>query len=83
MMDVSRRVLEQAMQEKQQADWAEDKLFFINFSMREVENGETARFIADLLDRYHISPEEVVAEITEREGIQDLSCCSGFCQRNG
>lgn len=80
MMEVSRRVLEQAMQEKQGADWAEDKLFFINFSMREVENGETTRFIADLLDRYHIRPEEVVAEITEREGIQDLRAVQAFAR---
>ncbi len=80
MVDVSRRVLEQAMQEKQQADWGEDKLFFINFSMREVENGETVRFIADLLHRYHIRPEEIVAEITEREGIQDLCAVQAFAR---
>lgn len=79
MKDIGSIVIEQAMQEKK-SSWAKDKIFFINFSMRELENRETPRFMADLFNRYDIRPEEVVAEITEREAVLDMNAVQAFAK---
>ncbi|WP_157832991.1 putative bifunctional diguanylate cyclase/phosphodiesterase [Desulfofundulus thermocisternus] len=79
MKDIGRIVIEQAMREKK-SPWAKDRLFFINFSMREVENRETSRFLADLFNRYSIRPEEIVAEITEREAVLDINAVQAFAR---
>lgn len=79
MKDIGRIVIEQAMREKKNS-WAKDRLFFINFSMREVENRETPRFLADLVNRYGIRPEEIVAEITEREAVRDMNAVQAFAK---
>jgi len=79
MRDIGRIVIEQAMREKK-SSWAKDMLFFINFSMREVETSETPRFLADLLRRYDIRSEEIVAEITEREAVRDMRAVQAFAR---
>lgn len=79
MKDIGSIVIEQAMREKN-SSWAKDKLFFINFSMRELENRETPRFMADLFNRYGIRPEEIVAEITEREAVLDINAVQAFAK---
>ncbi len=79
MKDIGSIVIEQAMREKK-SSWAKDKLFFINFSMRELENRETPRFLADLFNRYDIRPEEIVAEITEREAVLDINAVQAFAK---
>lgn len=79
MKDIGRIVIEQAMREKTNS-WAKDMLFFINFSMREVENKETPSFLADLFNRYGIRPEEIVAEITEREAVRDMNAVHVFAR---
>ncbi|GAW91372.1 putative bifunctional diguanylate cyclase/phosphodiesterase [Calderihabitans maritimus] len=79
MGEVGRIVIEQALQEKKNS-WAEDMLFFINFSMREVESGGTPQFLADLLRRYGIRPEEIVAEITERQAVRDMHAVQAFAR---
>ncbi|QNB46397.1 EAL domain-containing protein [Thermanaerosceptrum fracticalcis] len=56
------------------------RAFFINFSMRELENRETPRFMADLFNRYGIRPEEIVAEITEREAVLDINAVQAFAK---
>jgi len=79
MQEIGKRVIEQAMKEKN-SSWAKDKLFFINFSMREVENRDTIRFLADLFNRYGIDPEEIIAEITERETVRDINAVHTFAR---
>jgi len=79
MKDIGSIVIEQAMREKK-SSWAKDRLFFINFSMREVENRETSRFLADLFNRYCIRTEEIVAEITEREAVRDMRAVQAFAK---
>lgn len=79
MKDIGSIVIEQAMREKKNS-WAKDRLFFINFSMREVENRETPRFLADLFNRYDIRSEEIVAEITEREAVRDMNAVQAFAK---
>ncbi|MCF6094373.1 bifunctional diguanylate cyclase/phosphodiesterase [Microaerobacter geothermalis] len=79
MKEIGKRVIEQAMKEKN-SSWAKDKLFFINFSMREVENRETIGFLVDLFNRYGINPEEIVAEITERETVRDINAVHTFAK---
>jgi diguanylate cyclase (GGDEF)-like protein len=79
MQEIGKRVIEQAMKEKN-SSWAKDKLFFINFSMREVENRDTIRFLADIIDRYGVNPEEIVAEITERETVRDINAVYTFAK---
>jgi len=79
MRDVGRIVIEQAMREKKDS-WAKDMLFFLNFSMREIEASETLRFLADLLHRYDIRSEEIVAEITEREAVRDMCAVQAFAR---
>lgn len=79
MSEIGRRVIGQAMREKKES-WAKEKLFFLNFSMREVETSETPQFLADLLRRYDIRSEEVVAEITEREAVRDLRAVQAFAR---
>ncbi|RKL62566.1 bifunctional diguanylate cyclase/phosphodiesterase [Thermoanaerobacteraceae bacterium SP2] len=79
MQEIGERVIEQAMKEKN-SSWAKDKLFFINFSMREVENLDTIRFLADLFNRYEIDPEDIVAEITERETVRDINAVHTFAK---
>lgn len=79
MQEIGKRVIEQAMKEKN-SSWAKDKLFFINFSMREVENRDTIRFLADLFNHYGIDPEEIVAEITERETVRDFNAVHAFAR---
>jgi len=79
MKDIGNIVIEQAMREKK-SSWAKDKLFFINFSMRELENRETPGFLADLFSRYGIRPEEIVAEITEREAVLDINAMHAFAK---
>lgn len=77
MQEIGKRVIEQAMKEKN-SSWAKDKLFFINFSMREVESRDTIKFLADMVNRYGIDPEEIVAEITEREAVRDINAVHTF-----
>jgi EAL domain-containing protein (putative c-di-GMP-specific phosphodiesterase class I) len=79
MQEIGERVIEQAMKEKN-SSWAKDKLFFINFSMREVENRDTIRFLADMFKRYEVNPEEIVAEITERETVRDINAMHAFAK---
>jgi len=79
MKKIGKIVIEQAVREKSEP-WAKDMLFFINFSMREVENRETPRILADLFKSYGIRPEEIVAEITERQAVRDLNAVQAFAR---
>jgi len=79
MQEIGKRVIEQAMKEKN-SSWAKDKLFFINFSMREVESRDTIKFLADMINRYGIDSEEIVAEITERETVRDINAVHNFAR---
>ncbi|WP_425057910.1 EAL domain-containing protein [Sporomusa carbonis] len=80
MQEIGKRVIEQAIKEKN-SSWAKDKLFFINFSMREVESQDTVGFLADQFNRYEINPEEIVAEITERETVRDINAVHTFAKK--
>ncbi|MDK2820860.1 MAG: hypothetical protein PWP31_825 [Clostridia bacterium] len=79
MQDIGKRVIEQAMKEKN-SSWAKDKLFFINLSMREVESRDTIKFLADMVNRYGIDSREIVAEITERETVRDINAVHNFAR---
>lgn len=79
MRDIGRIVIEQAMLEKRES-WAREMLFFINFSMNEIEASETPRFLTGLLNRYDVPPEEIVAEITEREAVRDMRAVKAFAR---
>jgi len=80
MQEIGKKVIEQAIKEKN-SSWAKDKRFFINFSMREVENQDTVGFLADQFNRYGIDPEEIVAEITERETVRDINAVHTFAKK--
>lgn len=77
IFELGRKIIESAFAEKNVSP-LKDKLLFINFSAREVENPETICFLADVLEKYNVESKNVVVEITERGAARDLGAVLSF-----